>query len=265
MQIFQPLFAALLALLMWGAARAQSTPQQVVDMPTRPGVTQRLLFITPPEPKAVAVLLPGGHGGLGIFSNGSIKWGEANFLVRSRHLFVQHGLAVALLDAPSDRQSPPFLRGFRNSPEHVADLKAVMAWLRKQNANIPVWLVGTSRGTQSVAFVATELSGSDGPDGIVLSSSILIDPKDTPVPAMPLGNIRVPVLVVHHEQDGCWLCAFSEMPALMGKLSHAQRSQLLSFKGGENKGDTCAAMAHHGFNGLESEVVGQAVAWMLAR
>jgi len=168
------------------------------------------------------------------------------------------------VDAPSDRQSPPYLGGFRQTPEHAADLKAVIAWLR-ENSKAPVWLVGTSRGTQSAAYVATELSGPGGPDGVVLTSTILTDDKGRPVPAMPLGKIRVPVLVVHHEQDGCSLCSFSEVPALMAKLANTPRSQLLSFKGGQSKGDPCEAFAHHGFNGLEPEVVQQVAAWVLAK
>ena len=253
--------AALLALL--AHAQAQVV-QKVVDIPTRPGVTQRMLVLAPPEPKAAVVLIPGGHGGLQMFPNGSMKWGEGNFLVRTRQLFAEQALLVAVIDAPSDRQAAPFLQGFRQKPEHAADLKAVIAWLR-ESAKVPVWLVGTSRGTQSAGYVATELSGPEGPDGVVLSSTILTDDKGRPVPAMPLGRIRVPVLVVHHEQDGCTHCAFSEIPALMGKLTSATRSQLLSFKGGNNQGDACEAMAYHGFNGLEKDVVQQTAAWIVAQ
>jgi len=244
-------------------ASAQTT-QKVVDIPTRPGVTQRMIVLTPPQPKAAVVLLPGGHGGLQILPYGSMKWGDGNFLVRTRQLFAERGLMVAVVDAPSDRQSPPYLGGFRQTPEHAADLKAVIAWLR-ENSKAPVWLVGTSRGTQSAAYVATELSGPGGPDGVVLTSTILTDDKGRPVPAMPLGKIRVPVLVVHHEQDGCSLCSFSEVPALMAKLANTPRSQLLSFKGGQSKGDPCEAFAYHGFNGLEPEVVQQVAAWVLAK
>jgi dienelactone hydrolase len=244
-------------------ASAQTT-QKVVDIPTRPGVTQRMIVLAPPQPMAAVVLLAGGHGGLQIFPNGSMKWGDGNFLVRTRQLFAERGLMVAVVDAPSDRQSPPYLGGFRQTPEHAADLKAVIAWLR-ENAKAPVWLVGTSRGTQSAAFVATELSGPEGPDGVVLTATILTDAKGRPVPAMPLGKIRVPVLVVHHEQDGCTLCAYSEVPALMAKLADAPRSQLLSFKGGQSRGDPCEAFAFHGFNGLEPEVVQQVAAWVLAK
>jgi dienelactone hydrolase len=244
-------------------ATAQTT-QKVVDIPTRPGVTQRMIVLTPLEPKAAVVLLPGGLGVLQIFPNGSMKWGDGNFLVRTRQLFAERGLMVAVVDAPSDRQSPPYLGGFRQTPEHAADLKAVIAWLR-ENSKAPVWLVGTSTGTQSAAYVATELSGPEGPDGVVLTSTILTEDKGRPVPAMPLKKIRVPVLVVHHEQDGCTLCSFSEVPALMAKLANSPRSQLLSFKGGQSKGDPCEALAYHGFNGLEPEVVQQVAAWVLTK
>ncbi len=236
--------------------------QKVVDLPTRPGVTQRMLVLAAPNPKAAVVLFAGGHGGLQLAADGTIGWGKGNFLVRSRQMFAEQGLTVVVLDAPSDRQSSPFLSGFRQKPEHAADVKAVIAWLR-ESAKVPVWLVGTSRGTQSVGYVATELARNDGPDGIVLTSSILRDDKGRAVPAMPLERIRIPVLVVHHEQDGCALCPFADVAALMAKLATTPRSQLLAFKGGEDRGDPCEAFAHHGYNGLERDVVQQIAAWIL--
>ena len=33
---------------------------------------------------------------------------------------------VAVIDAPSDRQSPPYLGGFRQKPEQASDIKAVI-------------------------------------------------------------------------------------------------------------------------------------------
>jgi len=239
--------------------------QRVVDIPTRLGVTQRILVLLPPDPKAAVILFAGGHGGLHIYPNGSLGYGDGNFLVRSRQLFAANGLLVAVVDAPSDRQSPPYLAGFRQRPEHTADIKEVIAWAREE-AKGPVWLVGTSRGTQSAAYVATELNGPQGPDGLVLTSTILTEVKgNRAVPDMPLANLHIPVLVVHHEQDGCDRCLFKDIPSLMDKLSNVPRKQLLSFKGGDDRGDPCEAFAHHGFNGLEREVVGQIATWVLTK
>jgi len=245
--------------------RAQTTTAaEVVDIPTRPGVTQRFLYLAPDKPRAAVVLLPGGHGGLQIFPNGSLRWGEGNFLVRTRGLFVQQGLAVVVVDAPSDRQSPPFLGGFRQTPAHVADLKAVIGWLRDKTG-VPVWLVGTSRGTQSAAWAATQLTRAEGgPDGLVLTSTILSDPRGRPVPAMPLERVSVPVLVVHHRDDACKLCDFSETPGLMQKFTAAPRKELIAVSGGISQGDPCEAFAHHGYNGVESDVVGRIAAWITA-
>ena len=237
--------------------------QRVVDIPTRPGVTQRMVVIEPDKPKAAVVLLAGGHGGLQVSSTGSFKWGEKNFLVRSRQLFASHGLMVVVVDAPSDRQDPPFLGGFRQSSGHAADIRAVIAWV-KQQKDVPVWLVGTSRGTQSAAYIATQLpQAAGGPDGVVLTSTILTDkPGIRAVPQMSLDNIRVPTLVVHHKQDGCGHCRYQDLPGLMDKLTAVPRKELIAVFGGTDRGDPCEAMAHHGFNGIEDEVVKKIADWI---
>ena len=238
--------------------------ERVVDIPTRPGVTERFLLLTPEKPKASVILFAGGDGGLDITQNGNIRFLGNNILVRARHLFADKGLSVAVIDAPSDRQRKG-LRGFRQTPEHIADIKAVISWLRQQN-NLPVWLVGTSWGTQSVAYVATELSvGQGGPDGLVLTSTILSDDKGRAVQEMPLERIAIPVLVIHHEQDGCKYCPFSETSDLMEKLSGTQKKELVAIRGGENRGDPCEALAYHGFNGLDREVVGNIVDWIYSK
>lgn len=245
------------------AALAQTTPR-VVDIPTRPGVTQRFIYLAPASPKASVILFAGGHGGLQISAAGEPQWGGGNFLVRTRQHYADAGFAVALIDAPSDRQAPPFLSGSRQTPEHRADVLAVIAWLRQQAA-VPVWVAGTSRGTQSAGYIATEASPAQGgPDGLVLTATILTDNKGRAVPAMPLERLAIPVLVAHHSQDGCRLCAFSDMPRLMNKLARTPRAELISFNGGNNTGDPCEARAHHGFNGLDAEVSASITGWMLA-
>jgi hypothetical protein len=243
------------------AAAAQNT-QQVLDIPTRPGVTNRVLLIAPEKPRAVAMLYAGGHGGLQISDNGSFGWGEGNFVVRTRGLFVERGVAAAVVDSPSDRQQQPFLNRYRQTPEHAQDAAAIITDLRKR-FSAPVWLIGTSRGTQSVAAIALSLlDTAAAPDGLVLTSSILSDPRGKPVPAMPLEKLRLPVLVVHHEQDGCEHCRSADLPALIEKLQ-TPRKQLLTFTGGASEGDPCEPRSHHGFNGLDAQVVTAITRWML--
>jgi hypothetical protein len=237
---------------------------KVIDIPTRPGVAQRFVLTSPPDAKAAVILFAGGHGGLQVTDSGSYGWGRGNFLVRSAPLFAARQLAVAVVDAPSDRQSYPYLLGFRQTPEHAADIRAVIAWLRQQ-LKMPVWLVGTSRGTQSAAAVALQLRGPEGPDGLVLTTTMFGDPRGRPVTDMSVETLKIPVLVVHHEQDECRYTLFRDAPRLMEKLTGTPRKELISFRGGESFGPPCEAQAYHGFRGLEPDVVARISDWILRK
>jgi pimeloyl-ACP methyl ester carboxylesterase len=262
-QWFQVMTRFLIVLsLGFGLAAQADTPQKIVDIPTRPGVTQRFILLAPEKPRATVILFAGGHGGLQIDSAGKFGWGGGNFLVRSRRLFAERGLAVAVIDAPSDRQKPPYLAGFRQTPSHVTDVKAVIARLRQEGSG-PIWLVGTSFGTYSAAHVAIELP-QDGADGVVLTSTTLSHNQIRPVPDFDLWKIKVPVLVVHHEQDLCPYCAYRDMPRLMDKLGNAGKRALLTFTGGRAEGDPCDAFSYHGYNGIEKDVVQKIADWVLS-
>ena len=252
----QLLCAAALALA--GATALAQTPL-VVDLPTRAQVTQRYVWLAPDAFDATVVLLIGGNGLLNISDAGLLGAGGGNFLARSRGHFLAQGLAVALVDAPSDRQSAPYLSGFRQSPEHAADLIAVMADIRQRSGK-PVVLVGTSRGTQSAAAVSIASVEAGGPDALVLTSSILYDGKSRALPHMEMQRLRLPVLVVHHALDACRLCQFSDLPLLTARLQAP--FTLLSYQDGEARGDPCEAFSHHGFNGIEALVVQDIAAWI---
>jgi dienelactone hydrolase len=251
---------ALVVALLFAAGPALAQTTEVVDLPSRPGVTERMVVISPAAPQAAVILLAGGLGRLRIFDNGSMR-NEGNFLVRSRALFAQHELATVVLDAPSD-QSGGMKVAFRESADHVADLAAAIAWARDR-WHKPVWLVGTSRGTQSAAYVAVALANDPrGPDGIVLSSSILARSRHdggTPVQEHPLAKLKIPVLVVHHESDPCPTCA----PALLRELKLPPQGKLVMETGGVSSGDPCEAFSHHGYNGIEGTVVADISAFII--
>jgi len=257
-------FAAVM-LCAWAGCAWAARPQ-VIDLPTRPGITERVLVEQPDHPPtAVVVLMTGGTGRLGIFDNGSLR-NEGNFLVRSRALFLQHGYAVVLPDTPSDHSTSPFLGGtFRESAEHAADLAAVIGWAHQQFSR-QVWIVGTSRGTHSAALAALSPPGVGAPDGVVLTSTILASNRfgaasARPVPDMPLEKVRVPVLVAHHQDDQCEVCPPSQLPRLMDKFKSTP-AKLLTYQGGQSSGPPCEAFAHHGFNGIEGQVVDDIAAWI---
>ena len=137
-----------------GVAGAQ---QEIVTLPTRPGVTQSYFLTSAPKQlQAIAILFPG-SGGLIQLRNegGQPRFAAGNFLVRSRAEFVRRGVIAAIVDAPSDQQGGWGMTDeFRLGADHAVDIGAVVDDLRKRMPNIPIYLIGTSRGTISAAALA---------------------------------------------------------------------------------------------------------------
>lgn len=185
--------------LLFGAATGRAA-DDTRTIPTRPGVTQAFLLVKPSGPPVASVILFA--GGNGLLALGSGRLGLAgNFLVRNRARFAGLGLLVAVVDAPSDH--PTGLDGFRTSAAHAEDIRAVIAAL-KQEAPVPVWLVGTSMGTVSAANGAARLT-TGAPDGLVLTSTVTRVGRQRieTVGDVRLDAVRVPTLIVHHKNDAC--------------------------------------------------------------
>jgi pimeloyl-ACP methyl ester carboxylesterase len=235
---------------------------KVETLASRPGVTLPVLILKADNPAASVVLFAGGDGKLGGFQPGGKPVRGGNFLVRTRSVFLSQGLTVAVMDAPSDRQEGKGLLGFRQSPEHMQDIAAVMRYLR-QRAPVPVWLVGTSLGTASVTAAAIRIS-EDPPNGIVLTSSIVEPSFPGGLPSQRLGAIKVPTLLVHHEKDECKHTLFKDVPPVVAAIG-APRKELITFRdGGPPKGDPCDPWGYHGYPGIESKVVIRITDWIKA-
>lgn len=226
---------------------------EFVSLETRDGVKQNFRLLMGNKPVASVILFAGGKGKIGVNKWGIKKTG--NFLVRTRKMFAGHGLMVAVVDAPSDMKGPMGMKGgFRDTEEHVKDIDAVIAYMRRQT-DIPVWLVGTSRGTESATNVA--IYSSQKPDGLVLTSSMSeSNGKGRAVTEMVLENIKVPVLIVAHENDACWVTPPEGAEEIRKMLSNAPKAEVRYFTGGKKAvSKPCRAKSEHGFYGIEKEVV----------
>src|SRR5260221_14435575 len=98
--------------------------------------------------------------------------------------------------------------GFRTGREHSDDLAAVVKDLRGRLPQTKVFLVGTSRGTLSAAYVGRALNGAV--DGVVLTSSVLFSGRrGTSLSGFDFAAIKAPRLFVHHPQDACKVSPYS--------------------------------------------------------
>jgi pimeloyl-ACP methyl ester carboxylesterase len=234
----------LLSLPAWGS-------DQVIELATRPGVTERYVLIEPANPVASVILFAGGEGELAISPQTGIGRETDNFLVRTRQQWAAAGFQVAVVDTPSDDAG-------RDSADYAHDMLQVAADLQRRHA-LPVWLVGTSRGTTSATAVAlADRSGQI--HGLVLSSSIVVG--DGSVSDFALEKLHMPVLLVHHRHDSCRVTPYDLAAALPARLGAATAQALLTFDGGISEGPACKALAHHGYNGIEDQVVSQVSQWI---
>jgi len=226
----------------------------LVSLDTRPGVVQDIFVEQPSNSKANLILFAGGKGKIKL-SSGKYKTSN-NFLIRSRHLFTANSFTTVLVDAPSDKQDKlGMLKGFRNSQQHLQDIEVVIDYIRSLN-NKPIWLVGTSRGTESAAYIAVNLNSKI--DGLVLTSSISkTNNKGTSVTDLDLDKLTVPVLAIHHKNDKCKTTKPKVIKDIHRKSYNSSRVETRLFTGGDTpkSNNPCQARTYHGYFGIEKEVV----------
>jgi hypothetical protein len=216
------------------AVRAAAVDQSTVSVG---GVSAALL--KPAHPRGGIILLAGGGGNIGVGPNGSIAR-AGNQLVRTRAAYAARGFAVLV-------------------PDCCIDVAAAVQYMRSFGH---VTLVGTSRGTQRAA---RGIAAGARPDRLVLTSGFLSNASgDSDNVMNMLGSPAAlpPTLIVHHRQDGC----FKTLPAGVALfVAWAQgKARVAWLDGGRSEGNPCEAWAHHGFNGIDGQVV-SAVAGFAAR
>ena len=251
----------LLGLFLSGAIHAQ----EMVTLQTRPGVTQSFFIaqMGQRKPQAVALLMAGGGGSIDLrMEQGQVRFNQGNFLPRSRREFIRNGVLPVILDNPSDQQRGEGMSdGFRAGAQHVTDMRAVLAEVKKRHPGLPVFIVGTSRSTLSAAYLGGALEGEVA--GVVLTSSIFFSDQRARFPALAGYNwskVKVPILFVHHGDDACGATPYHEAARL------GRRFPLVTVKGGKPaQSPPCEPMAQHGFYGKEAETVDAIAAWMLGK
>jgi len=221
---------------------------------TREGVTISFIQNTPSNDiKAAAILFTGGDGKIGIdVENKTVS--TRNFLVRTRSLFSKNGFLTLTPDLPSDMDS---LKNDRGNTDHLTDISFLVKQIRKQTSK-PIWLVGTSRGSITVSYHAAALDIQ----GVVLTATVSTGKHDT-VFSGYLEKIKVPALIVHHEDDGCSASPAMYVKEIMDALNNSPKKKILWFQGGERgDGRDCGPISPHGFLGIEDKVIGTMSDWM---
>lgn len=256
-----------LSLVALSLAAVAAHAQEIVSLPTRPGVTQSYFLAGVPKQRHTVVVLFPGSGGLIRLrkENEQIKFSSGNFLVRSRGEFTKRTVVTAVVDAPSDKQSGWGMGDeFRLSEQHFTDISAVVTDLNTRFPGLPVFLVGTSRGSISAAALAARF-GQPLAGGVLTSSMFRPAGRNSREPGPGLSRfdfttIKIPLLLAHHVSDQCEASPYGDAQRLSDKYP------LISVLGGSTpKSDPCEPLSQHGYYGKESETIEEIVNWMLKK
>lgn len=252
-----------------GSAFAQG--EKVVEIASR-GQKIRALLIVPANPAGSVILLAGGHGKLDITPQGAIKKLAKNQLVRTRAVYAKAGFAVLVPDIAPDMKTPSgVVQRYRASSAYAQDLGAAVQYMRK--IKNPVVMIGTSRGTLSVADALGHLKDKAArPDAAVLTSGFLASPAHQGFQVRKLVHddaaaFNLPTLVVHHRKDGCQATSPSNVaPFKAWYEKNGRKLDVIWMDGGlPPKSSSCNARAPHGFYGLDDQVVAKIAAWIRAQ
>lgn len=231
----------------------------MLNLPVHGGNQQRVLYVSPPHPRATIVMLPGGAGDVGLASDGDIAHGD-NFVVRTRALWVAAGFAVLIPDAIDGSN----LRGLRSLPQYAALVGDLVAAAHAR-ASGPVFLLGTSQGSIAAMNGAAHLREGQIA-GVVLTESVsrLGGSHETVFDAHP-DRVNVPALVVANSDDRCNVAPPQDADKIAAAMTGAPHVKVLRVSGGEQRSPReCGSLSPHGYYGIEQNVVDAIAAWINA-
>jgi hypothetical protein len=239
--------------------------EDLITLPVRDGVTESYLLIYDKSatPKAVAVSFIGGVGAIDLakrMRDGVPRFGPgANVLIRIRANLAGSDIADAIVDAPSDRLPGGMSDDFRSSEQHAADVRKIVADLHTRFPQARVFLIGTSRGTISVTHLSVALA--DVVQGSILSSTVTVADRTNPtLSVFDFASIKIPLLWVHHRDDGCRLSPYS------GAQRAAHGAPFVSVSGGDPpQSGPCDPLSPHGYFGREDATTQAIRDYMLGR
>ncbi|WP_431478093.1 hypothetical protein [Massilia eburnea] len=240
---------AWLALALHGVAQAGEV---LLDIPTRPGATVRVLEMTGEHAAGHVVLyLAGGSGQRGLQGvwPGSLPTDPDTLFGAQRQMAEQIGAMVAL-DTASDHEVLDI--GSRQGAAHRQDVAAVVDFMRKRHPQARIVLMGSSDGAFSAAYVANRLPSVD--------AVVLINGSGDAWAEVP--HLKRPVLGVHHRRDACLPFRESYRKARFFPLIAVDSLAFPQVYAGTLR--DCSRESAHGLHGQRSQVYRAIGNWLVS-
>ena len=202
-----------------------------------------------PLSRTAFILFPGGDGADHVTVEGGRVKLSKNFLVSTAETYVKNGFTTVIVNSYQAMTD-----NYRVSTDHAKHIQVILDALTSRGVE-RFYLVGTSRGTLSVASLATKLSDPHL-KGIILTSSM------ASIARLDLPRIKVPVLFVHHVDDKCHHTPHREAKDISRLVSKSTTVSFVDVTGGlPPQTGPCQALSPHGFFGVEGIATQAMINW----
>ena len=228
-------------------------------------VVQRAILLKPSIPSDTALLFYRGWSGIANIKSENDWKRNLNYLQNNTELFAQAGIALVVMDCPSDENSiapgnTPLACNddYRSSLKHADDVKKIMATLNEKYGITKFYIMGHSYGTISSKWLAKNL-GNEIQGSIHSAAQTLASPRmrtyGYSAESFDMGSLKAPVLNIHHGDDQCIYTPYSTVLAY-------SKNNLITVKGGIPNGDVCGGGHYHSFEGREEATSKALIQWI---
>lgn len=228
-------------------------------------VVQRAILLKPSTPSDTALLFYRGWSGIANIKSENDWKRNLNYLQNNTELFSQAGIALVVMDCPSDENSiapgnTPLACNddYRSSLKHADDVKKIMAILKEKYGITKFYIMGHSYGTISSKWLAKNL-GNEIQGSIHSAAQTLASPRmrtyGYSAESFDMGSLKSPVLNIHHGDDQCIYTPYSTVLAY-------SKNNLITVAGGIPNGDVCGGGHYHSFEGREEASSKAVIKWI---
>jgi hypothetical protein len=228
-------------------------------------VVQRAILLKPSTSSDTALMFYRGWSGIANIKTENDWKRNLNYLQNNIDLFAQAGIALVVMDCPSDENriapgNTPLACNddYRSSMKHADDVKKIMAALKEKYGITKFYVMGHSYGTISSKWLAKNL-GNEVMGSIHSAAQTVASPRmrayGYSAESFDMGSLKAPVLNIHHGDDQCVYTPYSTVLAY-------SKNNLITVKGGIPNGDVCGGGHYHSFEGREEATSKALIQWI---
>jgi len=176
---------------------------------------------------------------------------KGNFLIRARRHLVSDNIMSLLIDCHSESGAVCEL-DYQSSAQRQEDVHKLINKVLELSPSVNnIWLIGTSMGTMSSAFMPQHDKTLYA--GVIHTATLTETKKWYPqLRQFDYSATPTPQFFIHHAEDPCLLTQYRKIK----KIANRDKIPLITVFGGRGfKGEACNAFTQHGFRGMEIPVM----------